>query len=99
VNGIAPAAAPGYNVNGGAERKGAAMNDVMTMEEIEARFDSEWVLIVDPEYERGVHVKRGRVACHSSDREEVYRKALELRPKHLAVYYIGDIPDGTAFAL
>ena len=72
---------------------------VMTMEEIEASFDSEWVLIVDPEYERDVHVKRGRVMCHSSDRDEVYRKALELRPKHLAVYYIGDIADGTVFAL
>jgi len=68
------------------------MNDVMTMQEIEARFDSEWVLIVDPEYERDVHVKRGRVVCHSKDRDEVHRKALDLRPKHFAVYYIGDIP-------
>lgn len=69
------------------------MNNTMTMEEIKAQFDSEWVLILEPEYENNVRVKRGRVACHSKDKEEVYRKALELRPRHLAVYYIGTIPD------
>ncbi|MBM4032188.1 MAG: hypothetical protein FJ291_10425 [Planctomycetes bacterium] len=71
----------------------------MTMEEIEARFDSEWVLIVDPEYESDLQVKRGRVVCHSKDRDEAYRKALELRPKHSAFYYIGGFPEDMAFAL
>jgi hypothetical protein len=75
------------------------MGEIMTMEEIEARFDSEWVLLEDPEYTEALEIKRGRVLWHSEDRDELYRKAMELRPTHLAVLYTGDIPDGTAFAL
>lgn len=71
----------------------------MTMAEIEACFDSEWVLLEDPETNEYLEVQRGRVLWHTHDRDELYRKALELRPQHSAVLYIGEPPDGIGFAL
>ena len=72
------------------------MNQGMTMEEIRSRFDSEWILIEDPETNEALEVLRGRVIHHSRDRDEVYRKAVSLRPKRSAVVYTGEIPEDTA---
>lgn len=73
--------------------------EVLTLEEINARFPSEWVLIADPEVDKHLRVLRGRVVCHSKDRDEVDRKAIELRPKHAAYLYTGTMPEGTEMVL
>jgi hypothetical protein len=74
-------------------RKGLAMNDVMTMAEIEAAFPSEWVLLIDVQTDQNQQTLGGRVICHSKDRDEVYRKATELpSPKRIAVFYAGPAP-------
>jgi len=75
------------------------MNEQMTIEEIESQFASEWVLIEDPRTDEGLNVLGGKVLCHSKDRDEVYRKAVALRPKRSAVIYTGQIPDETAVVL
>jgi hypothetical protein len=75
------------------------MGDVLTLEEIEARFASEWVLVADPELTDALVVVRGRVVWHSRDRDEVYRKARELRPRHSAILYTGTLPDEAAVVL
>jgi hypothetical protein len=36
---------------------------------------------------------------HSKDRDEVYRKAVELRPKRFAMLYTGKMPEDTAVLL
>ena len=41
----------------------------------------------------------GKVLFHSPDREEVYRKAIELRPEHFAFRYLGELPEDMAFVL
>jgi len=66
------------------------MNEVLTMDQIEARFPEEWVFIVDPDTGPDLKVRSGIVAFHSKDRDEVNRKAMELRPKRCAVFYLGD---------
>jgi len=71
----------------------------MTIEEIESQFDSEWVLIEDPRTDEALNVLGGKVLCHSKDRDEVYRKAVSLRPKRSAVVFTGEIPEGTAVVL
>jgi hypothetical protein len=71
----------------------------MTFEEIESRFDSEWVLIEDPRVDEELKVLGGKVLHHSKDRDEVYRKAVSLRPKRSAVVYTGEIPEDTAVVL
>lgn len=77
----------------------SGIGDVMTTEEIQRRFVSEWVLLEDPETESTLEVRQGRLLFHSKDRDEVYRKALELRPKRSAFLYTGRIPEGTAIVL
>lgn len=75
------------------------MGEVMSLAEIRARFESEWVLLEDPETTESLQVKAGKVLCHSKDRDEVYRKARELRPKHSAIVYTGTLPQDTAVLL
>jgi hypothetical protein len=76
------------------------MNDIMTIEQIYEQFDSEWVLLEDPETNKTLHVQRGRVICHSKDRDEVYKKALDSRAKRFAVLYTGMVPPkGAAIAI
>ena len=75
------------------------MEHEMTIQEIESQFGDEWVLVVDPETDGGLHVIRGKVICHSKDRDEVYRQAVALRPTRSAVLYTGQIPKNTAVVL
>jgi hypothetical protein len=72
------------------EEKG--MNEEMSLAEIETSFKSEWVLVEDPETDETLEVRKGRVLWHSKDRDEVYRKAKELQPKHSAILFTGAIP-------
>ncbi len=75
------------------------MEQEMTIQEIETQFDDEWVLVVDPQTDAGLHVLKGKVICHSKDRDEVYRKAVSLRPARCAVLFTGQIPENTAVVL
>ena len=75
------------------------MDNVLTIAEIEAQFQSEWVLIEDPETNEALEVQSGKVVGHSKDRDEVYRQAVSLRPKRFAVLYTGTIPKDTAVVL
>ena len=71
----------------------------MTIGEIEARFAPDWVLIGEPQTDENQRLLAGKVLFHSRDREEVYRKAIELRPGHFAFRYLGEMPEDMAFAL
>lgn len=75
------------------------MNEFMTMAEIMSTFDSEWVLLEDPQTNDALEIQAGRVICHSKDRDEVYRKAVEMRPKRFATLYTGKMPANTAIVL
>jgi hypothetical protein len=75
------------------------MERVMTIGEIESEFDSEWILVDEPETNEQLEVLRGKVVHHSKDRDEVYRKAVALRPKRSAILYTGEMPEGTEVVL
>ena|SRR5712691_12584504 len=75
------------------------MESLLTAAQIEAQFESEWVLVEDPQTDDALQVRSGRVVWHSRDRDEVYRKAVELRPKRFAVLYTGKMPKDTAVVL
>jgi hypothetical protein len=75
------------------------MDEVLSMTEIEAKFDSEWVLIEDPRTDDALEVRGGTVRCHGKDREEVYRRAVEIRPKRFAIVYTGRMPQDTEIIL
>lgn len=69
------------------------MSEVMSLAEIQTQFESEWVLLEDPETTDALEVKSGKVLWHSKDRDEVYRKARDLRPGHSAILFTGKLPE------
>lgn len=78
---------------------GQAMNRILTAAQIGKQFESEWVLVEDPTTDDALEVQSGKVRWHSKDRDEVYRKAVELRPQRFAVLYTGKMPEDTAVVL
>jgi hypothetical protein len=72
------------------------MGEVLTVEEIEARYAPYWVLIGDPETDGEQRLLRGRVLFTSTDSDEIYRKAAELNLGRIAVRYLGTWPDDMA---
>ena len=75
------------------------MEEVLTIAQIEAQFDSEWILVGEPQTNESLGVQSGKVLWHSKDRDEVYRKAVELRPRRSAMLYTGKMPKDTAVVL
>ena len=72
------------------------MNDLLTIEQIEAQFPSEWVLIGDPRTDLNQQLMAGRILFHSPDRDEVDRILLEMRPPRFAFRYTGEPPQNMA---
>jgi len=75
------------------------MDKVLTLAEIEEQFESEWILIEAPQTNEALEVQSGTVRWHGKDREEVYRKAVEMRPKRFAILYTGKMTKDTAIVL
>lgn len=75
------------------------MDNIMTVEDMRARFESEWVLVENPQTNDALEVLKGKILHHSKDRDEVYRKAIALRPKRSAIVYTGEIPEDMEVAL
>jgi hypothetical protein len=69
----------------------AFMRERMTRAEIEAKFDSEHVLLDEPDVDEHTHLSGGTVVFRSKNEEEVYRKAAELKLKRMAFLYTGEI--------
>lgn len=65
------------------------MSEILTMEEIEKKFDGEWVLIEDVETNEKLEVIRGRVTYHGNDKNELHRHAMKSKTKRFASLYIG----------
>lgn len=78
------------------------MPQEMTIEEIEAQFEGEWVLIADPETDQYNQVVKGTVLFHSADRDEMDDYALSQRGGPIqswASFYVGEIAEGMAILL
>ena len=68
------------------------MNEILTMEEIERKFDGEWVLIEDVETDEQLEILRGKVTYHGKDRNELHRRAKKSESHYITTRYIGE-PD------
>ena len=75
------------------------MDKTLTIAEIEAQFDSEWVLVEDPQTNEALEVQSGKVLYHSKNRDEFDRKVLEFRPKRFAVLFTGEPQQDMEFVL
>ncbi len=65
------------------------MSEILTMKEIEKKFDGEWVLIEDVETDEKLEVLRGKVVFHGNDKEVLHQKAMKSKSDHIATLYIG----------
>jgi hypothetical protein len=75
------------------------MPELLSIAEIRTRCAAEWVLLEDPEVGADSSVQSGKLLSHSKDRDEVYREALKVRPRHSAILYTGEIPDNAVIIL
>jgi hypothetical protein len=71
----------------------------MKWNEIIKKYRCEWVLLENIKLDRNFKIKEGNVLLHSTDKNEIYDKLLELRPKKFAIEYTGKIPDDLAVVL
>lgn len=71
----------------------------MKWEKIKDKFKDEWVLIEVKKADEAFNLKEGDVIAHSKDKEEIYRKLLELKPKRFSIEYTGKIPEDLAVVL
>jgi hypothetical protein len=75
------------------------MAEVLTIAEIEKRHAGQWVLVGQPQANESHEIQSGQVLFASYDRDEVYRKAVELRPGKFAVVFTGQMPADAAVVL
>jgi hypothetical protein len=75
------------------------MDTLLTVAEMESQYPAEWILLEEPQTDERLEVQAGRVRWHSKDRDEVYRKAIELKPHRFAILFTGSIPEDTAVVL
>jgi hypothetical protein len=57
------------------------------------------MLIGDPVSDKHLNLLRGRVIFHSKDRDEMYRRAITLRPARFATLFTGKAPKDMEFVL
>jgi hypothetical protein len=75
------------------------MDKILNISEIEAQFQSEWVLLDNPKTNEALEVQGGKILFHSKNRDEVYQKAVTMHPARFAVLYTGTIPKDAAIVL
>ncbi|MFH0948623.1 MAG: hypothetical protein V1833_06485 [Elusimicrobiota bacterium] len=75
------------------------MTEIMTVAEIQNRFESEWILLSDLETNESLEIKCGKILWHSKDRDEIYRKARKMQPRHSAILYTGKLLEEMAVVL
>jgi len=71
----------------------------MTLEEIKQKYPSEWVLIEFTELDEELKVVEGGVVAHSPNKEEIYKKLLELTNEKIAIEFTGEMPEEPAYML
>jgi aminopeptidase C len=71
----------------------------MKWKEIQKAFTDQWVLIQVEKVDEFFKVVEGQVLAHSKDKDEVYQRLLQIRPKEFAIEYTGLIPENLAVVL
>ncbi len=75
------------------------MPEILTYDQIKEKCDSEWVLLGDLDLAETLEVKSGRLIFHSRDRDEVHKRARQIKGARIAILYMGTIPENTAILL
>ena len=70
----------------------------MTFEEMQRRYDGEWLLIASKEVDEELVIK-GEVLAHSRSREEIYQALDSIEEQPLAIEYVGQVSEDLGFIL
>ena len=71
----------------------------MKMEEIEKKYQGEWVLIEYIKLNDDLSVIEGEVIAHSVDKNLIYKEQLRHKNKKLSIEYLGTVPQDWAVML
>jgi hypothetical protein len=71
----------------------------MKMEEIEKKYQGEWVLIEYIKLNDDLSVIEGEVIAHSVDKDLIYKEQLRHKNKKLSIEYLGTVPQDWAVML
>jgi 2-polyprenyl-3-methyl-5-hydroxy-6-metoxy-1,4-benzoquinol methylase len=66
------------------------MAATLTLKKIKKLYDSQWVLLAELQEDKYDRIKRAKVLWHSPDKDEVSRKAVELKPGKFAFLSVGE---------
>ena len=69
------------------------MSDLMTFEEMQQNYHGEWVLIAYSSTDENLPVIKGQVLAHSLNKEEIYQALESATEEHLAIEYLGQVPE------
>lgn len=75
------------------------MNEILNYDEIQRRYDGEWVLIAYTEVDRNLKPIAGEVIAHSIDRDEVYGLVSLGEGRDIAIECFVKTPEDMVFIL
>ena len=75
------------------------MSETMTFEEMQRRYNGEWLLIAPKEVDEDLQVVKGEVLAHSREQEDIYQALESLEEQPLAIEYVGQVPKNLGFIL
>ncbi len=79
---------------------GLVSSEYLSLEEIERRYDGQWVVIDEPNVSELTDFLGGTVVFHGSDRDEAWAEVERRGLKNVAVWYMGALfPEGVSVAL
>lgn len=64
---------------------------MLNIENIKKRYHDQWVLIVNPVYDKFDRIKKGNVIFHSEDRDKIDKVMLETNNRNIAIRYLGTV--------
>ncbi|MFQ5627194.1 MAG: hypothetical protein ACE5I1_00420 [bacterium] len=70
----------------------------MIFDEIKKSYPDEWVLLADPETDEILNLLSGIVVAHSTNRDDIYKRQLNLKGDY-AIEYTGEIAKNKIFVL
>jgi hypothetical protein len=60
------------------------------------QYTGEWVLIEFKRLDKDLNVVGGKVVAHSPNKDEMYKRQLELKGQNLAIEFVGQPPQDLA---
>ncbi|RLC17303.1 MAG: hypothetical protein DRI57_09970 [Deltaproteobacteria bacterium] len=71
----------------------------MKWDQIKKKYTDNWILLEDVQIDEDMYISEGKVIYFHPNKEEIYKKLLELKPKRSAIEFVGNIPEDIAVML